>query len=108
MSAIIFAWAPIVGGVFAGLAAQLLLSRIALLLLGRMGRTFQRLLAANILAYVVAASFWVFLQMRGAKPGWSAAFYSVFPALIWLVVDALILMRRRAKLRDAVYISRMR
>jgi hypothetical protein len=91
------------------LLGQFVLSRGVLLILRRMGHTFPRLIITQALAFAVTAFVCAGIA-AGARHLSLAA--TVVPGLIvaglWFIVDALVLMRRRAKIRDAVYISRMR
>ncbi len=91
------------------LLGQFVLSRGVLLVLRRMGHT-PRLIITQALAFAVTAFVCAGIAAGGLRHLNLAA--TVVPGLIvaglWFIVDALVLMRRRAKIRDAVYISRMR
>ncbi len=92
------------------LLGQFVLSRGVLLVLRRMGHTFPRLIITQALAFAVTAFVCAGIAAGGLRHLNLAT--TVVPGLIvaglWFIVDALVLMRRRAKNRDAVYISRMR
>ena len=108
MSFVAFVWLLFLGGALAALAVQFVLSRLALRLLWRLGETFTRLIWAHAIAAIVSACGWYAVTLRADPEGPKIALASAAVALIEFVVDALVLMRRRAKIRDAVYISRMR
>ena len=86
-----------------------LVSRALLWLLQAMGPSFARLRIANAAAYLLNVAVCTYgLPLSGPRNLLAQLGLNLAPALLWLCVDTLVLMRRRAKIRDAVYISRMR
>jgi hypothetical protein len=97
-----------VGALFA-LLRQGLISRLLLFALRPMGQTFRRIQVAHLVTYgliVAACSFG--LPFSGPASFPVQLGLNLGPALLWWIYDTLVLMRRRAKLRDAHAISRMR
>lgn len=98
-----------IGGVLVALLRLGLVSRLMLLVLRPMGPTFARLRIANTVAYAVNVAVCTYgVPFSGPHKLLAQIGLNLVPALIWLVFDTLALMRRRARIRDAVYISRMR
>ena len=85
------------------LAGQGLVSRILLLALRMVTDTVPKLLV--IQGLTLSGTTLAYRQLAGGHLHWVAP---ALAAALWFVVDLLRLMRRRARVRDAVYISRMR
>ena len=101
--------AATIGAILGALLRQFLLSRLALFALTKMGDTARRIYLAHAITYVVATLACAYGFAKGGPPQFlHEALANLLPSLVWLVVDVLRMMRRRAKIRDAVYISRMR
>lgn len=90
-------------------AAQFIISRALHLLLRRMGDTALRIYLAHAVSFVIATLGIAWLTRMGGPPRiLEMATLNLLPLLVWATVDILRLLRRRAKLRDAVAIARMR
>ena len=100
-----------VGAILGALLRQFLISRAVLWGLRRanLGDTLRRVLIGHVLTYVIAVLACAYgLPHDGPPPILGQAMSNLAPSLFWLAVDVLRMMRRRAKIRDSVYISRMR
>jgi hypothetical protein len=90
-------------------AAQFILSRAIALLLKRMGDTAVRIYLAHAVSFVIATLGIAWLTRMGGPPRiLEMAVLNLLPLLVWVTVDILRLLRRRAKLRDAIAIAKMR
>lgn len=97
----------LVGVVFA-LLRQWLVSRLFLWLL-RSVTPFRRLQLAHAAAYfLIVAACTYGLPFSGPPRLLAQAGLNLGPAVLWWACETLVLMRQQAKVRDAVYISRMR
>jgi hypothetical protein len=95
--------------VSAALVGQFLVSRLLMFALKRLAQVRRGLAVIHLVSWLATSTALAYALADGGPPRFvSQALAGLLPALVWLVIDVLRLMRRRAKLRDAVAISRMR